>query len=136
MLNLKSMKTLNCVLLVDDDKVNNFITERLLKKMGICNKIKISLNGEEALLYLAKYCCSFEDDYPELIILDNSMPEMNGVEFMESFNQIAINSNNKVKIVVLTASENPKDRTRLEALGIEAYLNKPLTEEKLLGVLS
>ncbi len=129
------MRQINCVLLVDDDKVNNFLTERLLKKTGACKKIKTSLNGEEALLYLAKTCCSFEENFPELIILDNSMPEMNGIEFMESFNQINFNSNNKVKVIVLTASENPNDKKTLEGLGVEAYLNKPLTEQKLLQAL-
>jgi CheY-like chemotaxis protein len=129
------MKSLNCVLLVDDDQVNNFLTERLIKKLGITNKVKTSLNGEEALLYLAKSCCSFDEGYPEVIFLDNNMPEMNGIEFMESFNQINFNSNSKVKIIVLTASENPKDREKLEGLGVQAYLTKPLTEEKLVGVL-
>lgn len=129
------MNSLNCVLLVDDDQINNFLTERLIKKMGICRKVKTSLNGEEALLYLAKNCCSFQDGYPELILLDNNMPEMNGIEFMESFNQINFNSNNKVKIVVVTASENPKDKEKLQELGVEAYITKPLTEEKLLEVV-
>ena len=123
------------VLLVDDDAVNNYLTERLLKKLGLCRKIKTSNNGEEALLYLAKYCCQFEDGYPQLILLDYKMPEMNGIEFMESFNQINFNSSSKAKVVVLTSSENPLDKEKLEALGVDAYLIKPLTEEKLLSVL-
>ena len=129
------MKPLNCVLLVDDDEINNFITEKLIKKTGICKKVKTSMNGEEALLYLAKSCCSFEEGYPELILLDANMPEMNGIEFMESFNQINLNTNTKVKIVVLTSSDNPKDKEKMQELGAEAYLNKPLTEEKLLSVI-
>jgi CheY-like chemotaxis protein len=129
------MMSLNCVLLVDDDQVNNFLAERLIKKLGICRKVKTSLNGEEALLYLAKNCCSFEEGYPELILLDNNMPEMNGIEFMESFNEINFNSNSRTKIVVVTASENPKDKEKLEKLGVQAYLTKPLTEEKLLKVI-
>lgn len=129
------MKSLNCVLLVDDDEINNFLTERLIKKLGLTHKIKSSQNGEEALLYLAKTCCTFDEGYPELILLDNNMPEMNGIEFMESFNQINFNSNNRVKIVVLTASENPTDKDKLVKLGVDSYLIKPLTEEKLLSVL-
>ena len=129
------MTTMDYVLLVDDDTVNNYLTERLLKKLGLCRKIKTSLNGEEALLYLAKYCCHFEEGYPQLIILDNSMPEMNGIEFMESFNEINFNSNNKAKVIVLTSSDNPNDKETLEKLGVDAYLSKPLTEEKLLNVL-
>lgn len=129
------MKTLNCILLVDDDEINNFITEKLIKKTGVSKKVKTSHNGEEALLYLAKNCCSFEEGYPELILLDAKMPEMNGEEFMESFNKINLNANLNVKIVVLTSSENPKDKERMAELGAKAYINKPLTEEKLLQII-
>lgn len=129
------MKKLDCILLVDDDSVTNFITERIIHKLDAADKVKVSENGEEALLYLTKHCCSFEEGYPNLILLDNSMPEMNGIEFMESFNQINFNSNTDVKIVVLTSSENPKDKEKLLGLGVNGYLLKPLTEEKLVSVL-
>jgi CheY-like chemotaxis protein len=129
------MGKLNCVLLVDDDKVNNFINTRILKKLGICDNIRTSLNGEEALLYLTKYCSAYDQNYPELIILDNNMPEMNGIEFLELFNQLNYNKNFKLNIIVLTASNNPQDESRLKDLGIQGYLTKPLTEEKLMNVL-
>jgi len=60
---------------------------------------------------------------------------MNGIEFMESFNEINFNSNSRTKIVVVTASENPNDKEKLEKLGVQAYLTKPLTEEKLLKLI-
>jgi CheY-like chemotaxis protein len=129
------MGKLNCVLLVDDDKVNNFINTRILKKTGLCDNIKTSLNGEEALLYLTKYCSAYDQNYPELIILDNNMPEMNGIEFLEMFNKLNQNKNFKLNIVVLTASNDPKDEQKLKELGIQAYLTKPLTEEKLMNVI-
>lgn len=130
------MEKLNCILLVDDDKINNFLTEKVIKKLDICKNVTTSLNGEEALLYLTKHCCSFENNYfPEIIILDNNMPEMNGIEFLETLNQINFNWDNKVKIIVLTGSENPYDREIITQLGVSAYLSKPLTEEKLLEVL-
>jgi CheY-like chemotaxis protein len=129
------MGKLNCVLLVDDDKINNFINARTLKKLGICDNIKTCLNGEEALLYLTKYCSAFDQNYPELIILDNNMPEMNGIEFLELFNKLNYNKNFKLNIIVLTASNNPRDEEKLKELGIQGYLTKPLTEEKLMNVL-
>ncbi|MFL5730290.1 MAG: response regulator [Cytophagaceae bacterium] len=129
------MEKMNCILLVDDDKVNNFISTRILKKMDICKNIRTCLNGEEALLYLAKHCCTFDNNYPDLIILDNNMPEMNGIEFLESFNKIDFNSGNHVKVVVLTASSSPKDEERLKSQGIYGFIQKPLTEEKLMNVL-
>jgi CheY-like chemotaxis protein len=129
------MDKMNCILLVDDDKVNNFISSRIIKKLDICKNIRVCMNGEEALLYLTKYCGRFDSNYPDLIILDNNMPEMNGLEFLESFNKINFNSSCRVKIIVLTASSSPRDEERLKSLGIHGFIQKPLTEEKLLNVL-
>jgi CheY-like chemotaxis protein len=129
------MDKMNCILLVDDDKVNNFISTRILKKLDICKNIRTCMNGEEALLYLTKHCGTFDSNYPDLIILDNNMPEMNGIEFLESFNKINFNSSHNVKIVVLTASSSPRDEEKLKSQGIHGFIQKPLTEEKLLNVL-
>ncbi|MFN6944237.1 MAG: response regulator [Cytophagaceae bacterium] len=129
------MDKLSCILLVDDDEINNFINESMIRRMNLAEKVKISLNGEEALLYLAKHGSTFDSDYPELIILDQHMPEMEGAEFLEVFNQINANNEHKAKIVVLTASENPDIKEKLENLGVRNFLIKPLTEEKLKRVL-
>lgn len=128
------MERLNCVLLVDDEEVTNFITTRLVKKLDISRNINYCMNGEEALLYLSKHGTSFDKKFPQLIILDNNMPEMSGIEFMESFNSMNFNKD-LVKIIVLTSSTNPKDKIALKSLGVDEYLIKPLTEAKLLQVL-
>lgn len=131
------MDKLNCVLLVDDDKVTNFLTERLIKKLDLCDNIKISHNGEEALLYLAQHCCSFDThNFPELILLDNNMPEMNGIEFLETINEININSDHRIKIVLLTTTENEEVNKKVKQLGVDNTFTKPLTEEKLKEILS
>ena len=51
---------LDVVFTCNDDEVNNFITEKLIKKTGVCKKIKTSMNGEEALLYLTKSSTKFK----------------------------------------------------------------------------
>ncbi|HEY8401606.1 MAG TPA: response regulator, partial [Cytophagaceae bacterium] len=119
------MEKLNCILLVDDDNITNFLTEKIVKKLDLANKVKVVMNGEEALLYLTSNCCSF-GDFPDLILLDNRMPEMTGIEFMEYYNKLNINTTNKSRIIVLTASENKEDEKRLLDLGVEAYITKPL----------
>ncbi len=46
------MRKINSVLLIDDDKAINFITQMLIKKAAITNHIETVLNGQEALDYL------------------------------------------------------------------------------------
>lgn len=125
------MRRLNCVLLVDDDKVNNYLNERLIRNLDIARKVQIALNGEEALLYLTRHGTTFDLNFPELILLDYEMPQMEGSEFMELFNRINTNNIHRAKIAVLTSSVNPKVKDKMLSLGIDEYLEKPLTKEKL-----
>ncbi len=129
------MEKLNCVLLVDDDVVNNAINERLLKESGITSNVRTALNGEEALLYLSKNCSPYDSNYPDLILLDYQMPHMQGNEFMELFNQINSNHRHRSRIVMLSSFLTNDIKKQLLGLGVENYIAKPLTQEKLQKVL-
>lgn len=125
---------LDCILLVDDDNINNFINERLLKKLHIANKIQVAVNGEEALDIIKDYCSKNGNCCPEMILLDINMPVMNGFEFIESFQKLKFHNKDKVCITVLTSSSNSKDIAKIKSLGNFPYINKPLTEQKLRDV--
>ena len=74
------MKKLKCILLIDDDRTTVYLCDKLLKKMGIAEKVELSSNGEDGLKSLIK--CYQEDCTPEIILLDLNMPVMNGFEFL------------------------------------------------------
>jgi CheY-like chemotaxis protein len=124
------MPSFNCILLVDDDYVNNFLTERLLRRSNIAREIKAVRNGEEALTYLSEE----KNKFPELILLDIKMPEMDGIGFLRNFKNMVLDR--KVRVILLTGSINPQEKTILEKLGFPDLIQKPFTEEKLSGILS
>jgi CheY-like chemotaxis protein len=115
----------NSVLLVDDDYVNNFVTERLLKRANFAHHIKSVRNGEEALTFLSEE----KNECPELIFLDLNMPEMDGINFLKYFKKMVLEK--KIKVVMLTGHVGPKQKKLLEELGFPNVIEKPLTEEKL-----
>jgi CheY-like chemotaxis protein len=129
------MKKLNCVLLVDDDSINNFINERLIRKTNITEEVKIVLNGREAIDFLTQSSADGKPS-PELILLDINMPVMDGFEFLEAFKKMELKDKSSVIIVMLTTSTNPNDTQRLNNSGVSGYLNKPLTEVKLNEVIT
>jgi CheY-like chemotaxis protein len=131
------MPKVNCILLIDDDSINNFINERLIRKLNVANEIKIALNGEDGLAYITKHCSNNDgSSCPELILLDINMPVMNGFDFIRAFENIDIKNKSKVKIIILTTSRNQKDVEILKSLGNFEFINKPLTEEKLFNCLA
>lgn len=129
------MEKLNCVLLVDDDVINNAINERLLKELGITSNVRTALDGEEALLYLSKNCSPYDYNYPDLILLDYQMPHMQGNEFMELFNRINSSHRHRSKIIMLSSFLTEDIKKQLLSLGVENYIAKPLTEDKLKNIL-
>jgi len=126
---------LNCVLLVDDDPVNNYLNEKLINKLEIAKKVKIAHNGEEALLYLTKHGLPYDYNFPDLIILDYHMPEMQGNEFLEFFNKINSSRQRKSRIVILTSNVNPAIKQQMLDLGVDEYFAKPLTGDKLKKII-
>lgn len=129
------MKKLNCVLLIDDDNINNYLNERLIKKVNITEEVRIVLNGKEAIDYLSGINEDNAQKMPELILLDINMPVMDGFEFLQAFKQLESKDKDSVIIVMLTTSTSPNDTKRLNDSGVAGYINKPLTENKLKEVL-
>jgi CheY-like chemotaxis protein len=123
------MPYFNTILLVDDDYVNNFITERTLRRSNIAREIKTVRNGEEALTFLTEQI----NPTPELIILDVNMPEMNGIDFLKNFKKMVLEKN--IKVVLLTSVISPGQESSIARLGFEDIMIKPFTEEKLLKIL-
>lgn len=123
------------VLLVDDDHIFNYLNERIIQKMGISDEIHSARNGQEALDLLNKYL-SGTTALPDIIFLDLNMPVMDGFAFLEAFKRMKMPGKEKISIIIVTSSQDPKDIARAKELGIDHYLTKPITEESIKKALS
>lgn len=112
------------ILLIDDDIQLNKIHEKILPSSGLATEVHTALNGKEAIEYLE---ARIEKGYPlpNVIIVDLDMPVMNGFEFIDRFNAMAIPGKNAIEVIVFTSSINPSDRTKALAKGVRHFLNKP-----------
>jgi CheY-like chemotaxis protein len=121
-----SMSKLSSILLVDDDKITNFLNQLLLNDLGIAQQVLTAENGQEALRIVHEECAS--SSCPALILLDVNMPVMNGFEFLEAYAELAFASKQSIIVVMLTTSLHPRDVARLSGMPIQGILNKPLTK--------
>jgi CheY-like chemotaxis protein len=124
------MEKFNAILLIDDDPVANFINKRLLMKMNIAAEIKVVTNGEDGIKYLIDHCRETKN-CPEVIFLDINMPVMDGFEFLNTYQALHFENRKDVSVGVLTTSSHPNDKEKMTKLGATAFLNKPLTCEKI-----
>lgn len=130
---------LNCVLLIDDDEPTNFLNQLIIEEVGCAQNIKALENASSALTFLQKaennQQCS-ECTKPDLIFLDLNMPGMSGWDFVEEFEKLALNSDGKPVIVILTNSYNPDDVNRVQQHPVVAgFENKPLTPQLIENIL-
>lgn len=127
------MVKIGSVLLVDDDRITNYINERILVKNSFVSKITVKFNGQEAINYLKEECDSPEL-CPELILLDINMPILNGLEFIESLQNSNAPALKNSKICFLSTSENEIDQQKIRKLGDFYFVSKPLTSAKLMDI--
>ncbi len=130
------MKTVNCILLVDDNEHDNFFHSIVIKEAGAARQIKTAISGFKALEYLEDTKKDPEQyPVPDLIFLDINMPGINGFEFLEKARELKLIDENKSFVVVmLTSSMNPNDENNAKknfANEIKEFRNKPLTAEML-----
>jgi CheY-like chemotaxis protein len=115
------MRTLN-ILLVVDDEVDVMNVQRSFKKNNISNPLYLAGNGVEALEMLRNGSVPTQN---RLILLDINMPKMNGIEFLRELRADAALQSSPV--VVLTTSNDDKDRMETYQLNVAGYLLKPVT---------
>lgn len=112
------------ILVVDDDKINQRIAERILQ---IPYDVTCVSSGGEALEYLAK-------NTPDLILLDLHMPDMSGLELMKKLPFRSELEN--VPVIFLTADNERETEIELFEAGAMDYVKKPFSPEVLLKRIS
>jgi two-component system alkaline phosphatase synthesis response regulator PhoP len=100
-------------LLVDDNPQGIEPLEVRLKAIGY--RTTIAQNGEAAL-------ARFNEDRPTIVVLDVTMPEMNGYQTCREMKRIDAS----VPVLILTGKTEPADRFWAFQSGADAFLNKPI----------
>jgi CheY-like chemotaxis protein len=123
-----------CIMLIDDNENDNFFHEREIKKNSFETVVITKESGIEALEYL-RSIPETKETKPDLIFLDINMPGMNGWEFLAEYNQLGKEIQSQLMIIMLTTSDNSKDKARALAWDwISDFITKPLTKEIMEGI--
>ena len=101
------------ILLVDDHPKALEVFE--LRLRGIGHRVTIANNGEVAIGIV-------ERDRPDLVVLDVTMPEMNGYQACRAIKRL----DPKIGVIILTAKTEAADRFWASQSGADEFLNKPI----------
>ena len=107
------MQTKKKILLVEDDTALAAVYKSRLELEGF-DTLEVN-NGEQALSAAIEY-------RPDLILLDAMMPKISGFDVLDILRNTPDTTN--IRVIMLTALSQPKDKQRAEALGVDDYLVK------------
>lgn len=116
------------VLLVEDNSVNQEVTLAMLAADGI--NASLAVNGMQALQRLRQ-------EHFDLVLMDCQMPVMDGFATTAILRQQEAESGSRrIPVIALTANAIAGDRENCLARGMDDYLSKPFTYQKLHSILS
>lgn len=121
------------ILLVEDNPDDVVLTLRALQKNGLDHEVTVVRDGAEALDYLqgrGPYAGRDSSLLPSLVLLDLKLPKVSGVELLERLSHSDLRD--RLRIVVLTSSEEEEDVVSSYRSGACSYVRKPVDFQEFL----
>jgi len=119
------------ILLVDDDEIDVMTVRRAFTKANIANRLYVACDGIEALEMLRAQTIP---ESRRLVLLDLNMPRMNGIEVLREIR--ADPALHALTVIVLTTSNEDRDRVDAYQLNVAGYLLKPVTFHAFADVMA
>jgi CheY-like chemotaxis protein len=130
------MNHIKNIALVDDDDVFVFLTKKVIKATNLVDRITVFTNGLEALNFI-KENQDNADALPEIILLDLSMPVMNGWQFLREYILLNPKLAKKISIYICSSSISPDDISLAKTISeVSDFIIKPITEDKLTELIT
>ena len=130
-----ALNDLKNILVVDDNDTDLLIARIVMEKSGFTGVTVVKNSGKSAMEYLNSIQ-NAPEQWPELIFLNINMPVVSGFAFLENFENMGEAFSSKVKIAVLSSSDNKSDTDKFAANGyVIDFVPKPLSIEGFKSVI-
>ncbi|MGO9410756.1 MAG: response regulator [Spirochaetia bacterium] len=129
--------TAKTILLVEDNQQDEMLTLRALKKVNLANHVDVARDGQQAIDYLfreGEFASREGTDLPTVVLLDISLPRISGLEVLERLR--ADPRTRLLPIVLLTSSDEERDRLRGYHNGANSFVRKPLDFSEFVETVS
>ena len=110
------------ILIIDDEKLIRWALEQHLLKQGY--QVATAESAEKGLVL-------FTEDAPDLLLLDNCLPDMTGIQLLEKLHV----REQKFKVIMITAYDMSETAVKSMTLGAYEYISKPFNLEELTALI-
>jgi CheY-like chemotaxis protein len=118
------------ILLVEDNPMYLDLTLRAFSKRKFSNQVQVARDGEEALAFIPRWEAG--EALPAVILLDINLPKVSGLEVLRQLK--AHERFRRIPVVMLTSSREDRDLTTAYDLGVNSYIEKPVSFSKFMEV--
>ena len=122
------------LLLVEDNDLDVFMVQRMMRRLSLDYPIIHAKNGEEALKILRPEGKDSSLVPPFVMILDINMPRMGGFELLDELGDDEILA--QIPVYIVSTSNRQKDKDKAMTYRIRGYVVKPVTQTILLEMLA
>ena len=118
------------LLLVEDNPMDLDLTLRAFERKRFSNRIDVARDGEEALAFMERWDAG--EAPPAVILLDINLPKVNGLEVLRQLKEHP--RHRRIPVVMLTSSRADRDLLAAYDLGVNSYIEKPVSFDKFIDV--
>ena len=130
---MKKLKKI-LLILIDDDEISIYVSKALLEDLDITEKIDVVTDGKLGLEYLLRHYETSGNVCPQLVILDDQMTEMDGLEMMKALD--AISCNYDIIFLLIGVNTREENAEKFRAPGVQEITHNPISEEVVMKVYS
>jgi len=115
------------ILLVEDNPQDEMLILRTMRKVNLINEVDVARDGQQALDYLfgaGEFADRSKTKLPAVVLLDIGLPRISGLDVLAQLR--ADERTSLLPVVILTSSDEEKDRLRSYECGANSFVRKPL----------
>ena len=115
------------ILLVEDNPQDEALTLRALRRVNLANHVDVVRDGQQALDYLlarGEFTHRAGQGLPTVVLLDIGLPRLSGLEVLQQLRAHA--PTRLLPVVMLTSSDEQRDRLGSYEMGANSFVRKPL----------
>jgi CheY-like chemotaxis protein len=119
------------LVIIDDDPIDHFLMQHILQENSYFDKTTYTMDASLVLDFIEENR-SDPDTLPDIIFLDLAMPQFDGWDFLDRFQNLIPMLDKNIKVYILTSSVRPTDRERSTHYPfIKSFISKPLEQSTI-----
>lgn len=118
------------VMVIDDSEIDRYIAEQVIRRTHFAEEVIIEESPVDALNILRSI--TEAKDVPGVLFVDIRMPEMEGFEFLEKFDELPDTVKNNCRIAIISSSADANDHKKAYANKyVHCFIDKPISMDSL-----